>query len=243
MNSNRAGKTSRYFKSAIGSRAVKPAEPPRPSAVPQRRRPPASLRPTSAAMMLLAYIMLLALVVVAAAPSPRLDLGRMGVGTWAWGNKLLWGYDTGQDAELQAAFGRAVDRGVKFFDTGDSYGTGALEGRAESLLGQFRGELPAQKSENICFGTKLAVYPWRLTPRSFVDACRASLGRMERTQLEVVQAHWSAQRFQPWQEQALWEGLADCYDLGLAKAVGLSNFGPRQLEKCAAYMARREVCV
>ena len=56
----------------------------------------------------------------------------------AWGNKLLWGYDTDDDPALQAAFNAAVrqqnpfDNSRVFFDTGDSYGTGTLEGRAEA---------------------------------------------------------------------------------------------------------------
>jgi len=162
----------------------------------------------------------------------------------AQGNKLLWGYDQRQDAELRAAFERATRGGVKFWDTGDSYGTGALEGRAEVLLGEFRRSLAERRPREaraLCFGTKLAVYPWRLTSRSFVDACCSSLERMGLAQIEVVQAHWSAQRFQPWQERPLWEGLADCYDLGLCKAVGLSNFGPKQLALCAEYMQARHV--
>jgi len=52
--------------------------------------------------------------------------------------QLLWGYDTENDAELQAAYNAAVDAGITFFDTGDSYGTGALEGQAEKLLGKFQ---------------------------------------------------------------------------------------------------------
>lgn len=166
-----------------------------------------------------------------------LELGQLGVGTWAWGNKLLWGYDTEQDEELRAAFEAATRGGVRFFDTGDSYGTGALEGRAEVLLGQFRREL---KPPRPCvFATKLAIYPWRLTSASFVGACRASLERMGLEQLEVAQAHWSAQKFQPWQEAPLWEGLADCYDLNLCRAVGLSNYGPKQLAKAAEYFRSR----
>ena len=46
----------------------------------------------------------------------------MGIGTWAWGNKLLWGYDESRDAELQAAFNFAVRSGANLFDTADSYG-------------------------------------------------------------------------------------------------------------------------
>ena len=78
--------------------------------------------------------------------SDNLQVEQLGFGTWAWGNKLLWGYDEAADAELQKAFNLATapsspfDNRKFFFDTGDSYGTGALEGRAESLLGQFRRE-------------------------------------------------------------------------------------------------------
>lgn len=164
-------------------------------------------------------------------------LGRLGVGTWAWGNKLVWGYDARQDADLCEAFNAAVRGGVRFFDTGDSYGK---NGRAETLLGEFRRTLP-RSAPPVTIGTKLAVYPSRLTARSFVDACRASLDRLGLDKLAVAQAHWSAQKFQPWQEGPLWEGLADCYDLGLCEAVGVSNFGPKQLEKVARYMNRRNV--
>ena len=59
-------------------------------------------------------------------PLPLADgirVQRLGFGTWAWGNKLLWGYDTDDDPQLQAAFNAAV-RQQNPFDTGDSYGTG-----------------------------------------------------------------------------------------------------------------------
>ena len=79
--------------------------------------------------------------------------------------------------------------------------------------------------KSVFVGTKLAVYPTRITGGSFEQACRSSLERMGRDRLELVQAHWSAQRFQPWQEPALWDGLARCYEAGLAESVGTSNFG------------------
>eukprot|EP00850_Spirogloea_muscicola_P005622 SM000026S08871 [mRNA] locus=s26:275382:278066:+ [translate_table: standard] len=66
----------------------------------------------------------------------------MGLGTWSWGNQLLWGYSTAMDGELQAAFDAAVAAGVNLFDTADSYGTGRLNGRAELLLGRFIREYP-----------------------------------------------------------------------------------------------------
>jgi len=179
-------------------------------------------------------------------PPPPLPVGNgievapLGFGTWAWGNKLLWGYDESADANLKRAFDTALSKNSRFFfDTGDSYGTGALEGRAESLLGEFRG---ASANPSRCvIGTKLAVYPTRLTGASFETACRESLARMGRDQLELVQAHWSARNFQPWQEPALWDGLARCYESGLARAVGTSNFGPQQLRKVNQYWRDRGV--
>ena len=49
-----------------------------------------------------------------------MDVERLGFGTWAWGNKLLWGYDPDADAELQRAFDSAwgpLDSRRFFFDT------------------------------------------------------------------------------------------------------------------------------
>ncbi len=69
-----------------------------------------------------------------------LSLPSMGCGTWAWGNRLLWGYDESMDSQLQAVFNLCVERGVTLFDTGDSYGTGKLNGQSEKLLGRFTGE-------------------------------------------------------------------------------------------------------
>lgn len=61
----------------------------------------------------------------------------MGFGTWAWGNKLLWGYQEEMDGELHETFNLAVRNGINLFDTADSYGTGKLTGQSERLLGKF----------------------------------------------------------------------------------------------------------
>jgi pyridoxine 4-dehydrogenase len=64
---------------------------------------------------------------------------------------------------------------------------------------------------------------------------------MGRDQLEIAQAHWSASNYAPWQEPALWDGLCRCYEAGLCRAVGASNFGPKQLRKFAQYCKDRNV--
>ena len=164
----------------------------------------------------------------------------VGAGTWQFGNQLLWGYDPAQDGELRATFDELLsgDDAV-FIDTADSYGTGKLEGRAETLLGQFAAASP--RGDRAFIATTLAPYPSRLTPAAFVDAAQSSLRRLQRTRVDVVQAHWSVSNYAPWQESALLDGLADIYAAGLAGGVGLSNYGPKQLRKAHARLAARGV--
>jgi len=161
--------------------------------------------------------------------SQKLSLPIMGCGTWAWGNRLLWGYDESMDDQLQGVFNLCVSHGVTLFDTGDSYGTGKLNGRSEQLLGRFTKAYQGVNQENISIATKLAAYPWRLTSKSMVNAGKSSAQRLGRN-IDLVQMHWSTANYAPWQEGVLLDGLAALYHQGLVKGVGLSNYGPRRLE-------------
>lgn len=104
------------------------------------------------------------------------------------------------DGELQELFNYAISKGVNLFDTADSYGshlskvtaktshnlkrlakslsaavaagTGRLNGRSEQLLGRFIAESSARKTDDVLIATKLAAYPWRVTPGQYVSACR-----------------------------------------------------------------------
>lgn len=159
----------------------------------------------------------------------NLSLPLLGCGTWAWGNRLLWGYDESMDDQLQAVFNLCVEQGATLLDTGDSYGTGRLNGRSETLLGRFAQEYSGQNQDKICIATKLAAYPWRLTRGSMVAAGNASAARLGK-KIDLVQMHWSTANYFPWQESALLDGLADLYEQGRVKGVGLSNYGPKRLK-------------
>jgi len=252
--------------------------------------------------------------------SSGLLVSPLGLGTWAWGNRLLWGYEAGRDdPRLRAAFARAAAAGVNLWDTGDSYGTslpgaggqgtsgaavGVRDGRAEALLGEFDREVQAAAAAEAGRGgggggrdggggggllgrflrglggggakaarssparaivaTKLAAYPWRVTPESTVAAARASRRRVAGLPpaaprgrgdsggggtdddddaplppLGVAQAHWSTANYQPFQERAQLEGLARAYEQGVASSVGLSNYGPKELARAADFFERR----
>jgi pyridoxine 4-dehydrogenase len=166
----------------------------------------------------------------------------MGCGTWAWGNRLLWGYDESMDQQLQAVFNLCVSNGVTLFDTGDSYGTGKLNGRSELLLGQFAKEYQGAGQEDICIATKLAAYPWRWTRQSMISAGKASAQRLQRN-VDLVQMHWSTANYAPWQERALLDGLADLYEQKLVKGVGLSNYGPKRLKRVYERLAERGIAI
>lgn len=170
----------------------------------------------------------------------NLFLPTMGCGTWAWGNRLLWGYDPSMDSQLQAVFNCCVENGVTLFDTGDSYGTGKLNGRSESLLGQFSSSYSGINADKICIATKLAPYPWRLTRQSMISACEASAKRLGKN-VDLVQMHWSTANYFPWQETQLLKGLADLYQQGKVKGVGLSNYGPKRLKQVYQIFKEREI--
>jgi pyridoxine 4-dehydrogenase len=222
------------------------------------------------------------------------EISSMGVGTWSWGNRFLFDYDTSQDESIYEAYREVRNAGVTLFDTADSYGTLDLNGRAEILLGTFerrylnelgiksmndnsnnddeysddnllsatttttstpwwdligRGKDVAGTSSQMNnknyrpqqVATKIAPYPWRITPKSVVRSAEGSLRRLEQNKLSVAQLHWSTVNYQPFQERALWEGICDVYDKGLCEAVGVSNYGPKQLFAVSEKFREREV--
>jgi pyridoxine 4-dehydrogenase len=169
-----------------------------------------------------------------------LSLSPMGCGTWAWGNRILWDYDPTMDQQLQTVFNLAVEKGVTLFDTGDSYGTGKLKGQSEKLLGKFYQDYQGINPEKICIATKLAAYPWRLTPQSMVNACEKSAKRLGKP-VDLAQMHWSTANYAPWQEKALLNGLATLYQQGKVKAIGLSNYGTKRLNKVHQQFSDRNV--
>ena len=122
---------------------------------------------------------------------------------------------------------------MSLIDTADSYGTGKFNGRAESLLGKFLAESPVETS-SVVIATKFASYPWR-TRSSIVKAAEASCERLGRV-VDLGQIHWSVSNYAPWQERALWDGIADAKEQGFVQQIGVSNFGPKQLTRIEKYL-------
>ena len=164
---------------------------------------------------------------------------RIGLGTWSWGNKLFWNYQSRNDDDLRETYNEALRRGFDLIDTADSYGTGNLQGRSELLIGKFLLNTPSAKKKRIQVATKLAPYPWRIGKRGFNKPFLKSLERLN-NKLDIVQLHWSTAKYNPWQELGLLNNLCDLKDEGFDFQIGLSNIGPKRLMKLINFLAKRD---
>ncbi len=153
----------------------------------------------------------------------------MGFGTWAWGNKLVWGYKSEtDDILLKKTFFDAINGGLDLIDTADSYGTGSLFGQSEKLIGSYLEEFSKSKLNQVTIATKLAPFPWRIGRTGLHKPFHESNKRLK-GHIKRVQLHWSTYRYAPWQEEQLLNGLGDLFENGLIEEIGLSNTGPDRL--------------
>lgn len=164
---------------------------------------------------------------------------KIGLGTWSWGNKLFWNYQTRNDNDLRETFDEALKRGFHFIDTADSYGTGTLNGRSESLLGEFLLNTSFARKRSIQIATKLAPYPWRIGNKGFNKAFLKSLERLN-NKLDIVQLHWSTAKYNPLQELHFLNNLCDLLDQGFQFQIGLSNIGPKRLKSLIQHLSKRD---
>ncbi len=156
----------------------------------------------------------------------------IGIGTWAWGDTLFWGYGKDYDATvLQAAFNTALELGVNFFDTAEIYGFG----ESERLLGQFM----QQTDRPVFIATKYFPLPWRFNGDAVAEALTASLKRLKLPTVTLYQVHWPFDFFMG--QQTLLSALADEVQQGRIQAVGVSNYSAPQLRQAHQILAGRGI--
>ncbi len=115
--------------------------------------------------------------------SHHAGLGRIGVGTWQWGDARYWGYgSTYSHADVQAAYATALDAGLRLFDTAEIYGGGASE--------RILGSLVHERGEGVLIASKYMPYPQRLRERAVDAALDRSLARLDVLTLDLYQVHW-----------------------------------------------------
>jgi aryl-alcohol dehydrogenase-like predicted oxidoreductase len=146
--------------------------------------------------------------------STVLDGVELGIGTWAWGDRLVWGYGNQYSAnEVEETFHAAIDNGIRFFDTAEVYG----QGKSEKFIGQL---LPTV-TENVMIATKIMPYPWRLAKDALRKTLAASLKRLGLKKVDLYQIHWP---MPPVSVESWMQQMAEVYEEGLISAVGVSNY-------------------
>jgi len=162
----------------------------------------------------------------------------LGIGTWAWGDRLFWGYDRDyDDQDLKAAFQTCLAAGVNFFDTAEVYG----QGRSERILGkliQEARESSVYKDTPIKISTKFTPFPWRLTRSSLIRALRGSLQRLEISCVDLYQIHMP---LPPINIETWMQAMLEAYEAGLTLAIGVSNFDRDQMQRAYRTTTRQGV--
>lgn len=155
----------------------------------------------------------------------------MGLGAWAWGDRVIWQYGRGYtDSDIQQAFQASVKEGIRLVDTAEVYGSG----RSERLLGRFVRE----STEPILVATKFFPWPWRLGRGSIVSALRGSLQRLGLDRVALYQIHVPTPLRSP---ETMMEAMVRCVEAGLTRAVGVSNFSQPDMLRAYATLARHDV--
>jgi aryl-alcohol dehydrogenase-like predicted oxidoreductase len=157
---------------------------------------------------------------------PMVDV--LALGTWAIGG-TQWG--PSDDDESVRTIQSALDAGMTFIDTADTYG----EGRSETVVGR----AIAGRRDGLFVATKVGVLGndqagWKLdiSRKHILEGCEASLKRLGTDVIDLYQLHW------PVKDTPLEESIGALNTLreqGKIRYAGVSNFNAAQLEEAAKY--------
>ncbi len=155
----------------------------------------------------------------------------MGVGAWAWGDRVVWKYGHGYtDADIEAAFRASLAAGVNLIDTAEVYGNG----QSETLLGRFL----QNTSQSVFVATKFMPFPWRLSRGALRKALARSLDRLGLERVDLYQIHWP---FPPVPIEVWAEELVKAVQAGKTRAVGVSNYNKTQMQRAYSVLMKHDI--
>ena len=164
-----------------------------------------------------------------------LEVAEMGLGVWSFADiSGYWGKTPKE--ECRDAYNAALDLDLDFIDTAAVYGFGG----SEKWIGDFYKE---RATPSTVLATKFAPLPWLQTADSLVGACRSSLDRMGVEKVGLYMQHWPGFFLNAFANDAYLEGLAQCYELGLCDAVGVSNFNANRVRAASKKFEGRGTCL
>ncbi len=132
------------------------------------------------------------------------------MGCWGLASDFHWGSQ--DDADSIATVHAALDAGVNFFDTAESYG----DGHSDEVLGR---ALQGIRHE-VIIASKVSAQ--NLAHDDLIRSCEASLRRLNTDYLDLFQIHWPNREI-PFTES--WAAMEQLLAAGKVRALGVSNFG------------------
>ena len=139
-----------------------------------------------------------------------LKVSRIGIGGGQWG---IENYGITDPTSIKATINHAIDSGINYLDTAESYANGASE--------KYIGEVVKERGdrENLVIATK--IHQTHLGFDEVLKACNASLRRLQTDYIDLFQIH--APSFNvPISETMI--ALRTLLDEGKVRYVGVSNF-------------------
>jgi len=148
-----------------------------------------------------------------------IEVSVVAMGCWAIVGDATWGEQDAAAAD--AALLGAVDAGINFFDTAEMYGAG----KSEEIMGR----VLAPHRKDIVIASKAGSA--HLAPDEIVAACERSLSRLKTDYLDLYQIHWPSRTIPLADTMGALERLRE---QGKIRAIGVSNFGPLDLDDLIA---------
>ncbi len=162
----------------------------------------------------------------AGTPVSAVGLGCMGMSEF---------YGSSDDNQSLATLARALELGVNFFDTADTYGLG----HNESLIGRFLMQGGASRRSQMVIATKFGIvrepgkYERRIdnNPAYIRGACEASLRRLG---VDVIDLYYCHRRNPDVPIEEMTGAMADLVKAGKVRQIGLSEVSPETLRRASA---------
>lgn len=145
-----------------------------------------------------------------------LNVSVISFGAWQIGDPDFWGPE--DNADPDAVVGAALDAGINLFDTAELYG----DGRSEEVLGKALGK----RRDDVYVASKVSTR--HCTTGGIRTACEDSLRRLGTDRIDLYQVHWPFTEA-PYEE--VYPALERLKEEGKIVEIGVSNFGPQDLER------------